>query len=63
MITLTSFTKTRFGNWVAKLSHLKEHNSFVIVAYHIISNEVKIQYFKDEIEVIMFVNYLGEKYE
>lgn len=59
-MTLTSFISARFGNWIVKLSHLREHDSFVLVAFHLYRYDVVVKSFCHEQHVVNFVNFLGE---
>lgn len=62
---LTTFEPTKFGHWTVKLSYTKENDDpqFVIVASNTVDGSIIIKQFRDELEVIKFVNFLGEKYE
>jgi hypothetical protein len=63
IMELVSFKDTRFGNWIVKLSHLKQKSSYVAVAFHLYNFSVIVRTFKDEIDVINFIESLGEKHE
>lgn len=63
MMDLVSFANTRFGDWIVKLSYIREEESFVLVAFHLYTFDVQVKAFQKELEVVNFVNYLGERYE
>jgi hypothetical protein len=61
---LTTFHPTRFGNWIVKLSYTKVYNDpqFILIAQNIHDDEVIAKFFSSEMQVVNFVNFLGEKY-
>lgn len=60
---LTSFQTTLFGLWLVKLSHLRDEDSFLIIAHNAKTAKTIVKSFTDEQDVVNFVNFLGEKYE
>jgi hypothetical protein len=62
-MTLVTFQPTRFGNWVVKLSFNQDDQLFLVVAYNVMNDSTAIRSFHGEMDVIKFVNFLGEKYE
>lgn len=63
IVEIVSFETTRFGEWVVKLSYIQAEDTFVVVAYHPYNFEAKVKFFQHELQVVKFVNSLGEKYE
>ena len=60
---LVTFQPTRFGNWLTKLSYDPNHGGFILVVFNLYNKDCMVRTFVDEMEVIKFVTFLGEKYE
>lgn len=63
VMILVTFQATLFGSWVVKLSYNQDDELFLLIAHNVHNKKVLIQTFSTEMEVISFVDFLGEKYE
>jgi hypothetical protein len=60
---LSSFRLTKFGDWVVKLSYSRADATFLVFAFGVNKDDFIFRMFYNEMDVINFVSFLGEKYE
>jgi hypothetical protein len=60
---LSFFEPTKFGNWVVKLSYSRGDATFLVFAVNVNKEDFIFKMFYNELDVIDFVSFLGDKNE